>query len=83
MVKATITAGMRFRSGEVLSVDPTGKRAVIACCCGGTHIVGIEALLNDALACSAISWTPEQIARHREEKRQQRRARDLRKAWRP
>ena len=42
----TIKPGDRLHGVEVLSPDPTDKRCAIACPCGSTHLVGVEALIS-------------------------------------
>jgi hypothetical protein len=78
---STIIPGAKFGCWEVLSVDPTGKRACCSCACGGVHIVSIDALCAGTAACAAVPWTRAQIAVRQAENLRQRRARDL-KEWR-
>jgi hypothetical protein len=47
---------------QVLSVDPAGKRAVVSCSCGGTHVVGVEALRNGSIVCHATALSPSHTA---------------------
>jgi hypothetical protein len=78
-----IAPGAKIVGVEVLSVDPLGRRAVVACPCGGVHVVGVAALLDGSVVCAAVSWTPEQVTARRVAEADQRRERDLRKSWRP
>jgi hypothetical protein len=66
---STITPGQRIGAWEILSVDPSGKRAVVNCPCQNTHVFSTEALLNGTATCAAI---PQRTGRRR----------DLRN-WRP
>lgn len=80
----TITPGMKLGGGafEVLSLDPSGKRCVVGCACGGTRVFSTEALVNGTATCGAIPPTVEAVRKARIEAKQQQRARDL-KNWRP
>jgi hypothetical protein len=66
----------------VLSIDPTGKRACVACRCGGVHVVSVEALRGGAVVCGAIPRTSKQIAQQRSDTDQHRRQRELSALWR-
>jgi hypothetical protein len=50
----TITPGDHIHGVEVLSLDPLGKKRVcVACPCGSTHLVGVEALIAGSVECPA------------------------------
>lgn len=78
----TLTPGRRFGGFQVLSTDAIGKRAVVACRCGSTHVFSAEALLNGSAACVAVGRTAQQIEAQRTEIEQRKKRRDL-KDWRP
>jgi hypothetical protein len=67
---SAITPAMRVGAWEILSVDPSGKRAVVSCPCQNTHVSSTEALLNGTATCASI---PQRAGKRR---------RDL-KDWRP
>jgi hypothetical protein len=58
----TIKPGDRLHGVEVLSLDPLGKRAIVSCGCGQTHLVGVEALVAGQVICPAAKssgkWRP-------------------------
>ena len=49
----TIKPGDRLHDIEVLSIDATGKRCVVLCPCGNTHLYSVEALLAGQVLCPA------------------------------
>lgn len=57
MTPAPIKPGDHINGVEVLSIDPVGKRAVVACPCGSTHLVSVEALAAGQVACPAARPT--------------------------
>jgi hypothetical protein len=81
---ATITAGMRIGNWEVLSVDPTGKRACCGCVCETVRILSTAALLDGTASpscgCQQLSRQQSEVLRQEAEK-QQRRCEQ--KDWRP
>lgn len=55
-----VLPGRRAGPFEVLSVDPTGRRACVSCPCGGVHIFSTESLLDGSAACAAVPPTSRQ-----------------------
>jgi hypothetical protein len=55
MTEAQITVGARVGPFQVLSADPSGKRIAVACQCGASHTVGVDALLTGAATCPAVN----------------------------
>jgi hypothetical protein len=56
MTNTVITAvkvGDFVHGVQVLSFDPTGKRVIVRCTCGNTHLYGAEALAAGAVHCPA------------------------------
>ena len=45
--------GDHINGVEVLSLDPTGKRACVVCPCGSTHLYSVEALIAGQVLCPA------------------------------
>jgi hypothetical protein len=77
-----IAPGIRINSWEILSVDPSGRRACCECCCGAVRIIAVDALASGlaAASCGCQPIAPAQSAALRQEAEQQRRWHDLR--WR-
>lgn len=80
----TIIPGQWLHKFQVLSVDPTGKRACVSCACGSVHVFSAEALLSGTAMCSAVPLTSVQREAMRDEIEadERRRRLDL-KNWRP
>ncbi len=76
----TITPGMRIAGFEVLSIVP-GKRAIVSCGCGATHVISIEALLDGSAACAARPLPPDRRMALQTEITERRAKRD--RDWRP
>jgi hypothetical protein len=58
----TIVPGSHFGAFTVVSIDAIGKRAVVTCRCGGTHVYSVESLRNGTAVCHAAGPTPAQRA---------------------
>jgi hypothetical protein len=69
-----LTVGQRINGFEVLSILSKGRRAIVACGCGGTHVVGTEALQN-GIACAAAPLSRQMREAFRAEAVQQERRR--------
>jgi hypothetical protein len=84
MTDANITPGQRIGAWEILSVDPTGKRAACSCVCKAVRILSTDALLNGTAmpSCGCQQLSPAQQQALRAEAEEQDRRRDL-KNWRP
>lgn len=48
-----IAAGDVIHGVQILSVDPLGRRCVVLCGCGQTHVWSVEALTANQVACPA------------------------------
>jgi hypothetical protein len=71
---------------EVLSVDPTGKRACVGCPCGGVHIFSTESLLDGSAACATLPLTGKQRKRMRAAIRERNELKETRTSmrdWKP
>jgi hypothetical protein len=68
---------MRINGFQVLFTDASGKRVVVGCPCGSTHIVGAASLLDGSAICTAVRWSRQQIEVRRAEIDQRRRRREL------
>jgi hypothetical protein len=52
-----VTVGQNLNGFRVLSIISNGRRAIVSCRCGGTHVVGTEAL-QSGIACAAAPLLP-------------------------
>jgi hypothetical protein len=77
----TITPGQRIGAWEILSVDPSGRRAACSC---AVRILSVAALLDGSASpsCGCQQISREQQQELRAEAEEQERRRDL-KNWRP
>jgi hypothetical protein len=81
-----LAPGQRVGPFEVLSLDPGGKRAVVACPCGGVHIFSVESLLAGVAACPVLPLTPQQREQMNTEIRKRNRLKEAMTAlrdWKP
>jgi hypothetical protein len=80
----TITPGQRIGAWEILSVDPSGRRAACSCVCKTVRILSVAALHDGTASpsCGCQQLSPAQQQALRAEAEEQERQRDL-KNWRP
>jgi hypothetical protein len=77
----TIIPGMRIGNWEVLSADPTGKRACASCVCGAVRILSVAAHGTASPSCGCRQLSREQSDALRREVELQEQRRDQ-KLWR-
>jgi hypothetical protein len=80
-----VLPGRRVGPFEILSVDPNGRRAIVGCRCGSTHIFSTESLLAGAAACAVLPPTKAQREQMRAAIREQNDSKELAalRDWKP
>jgi hypothetical protein len=80
----TITPGQRIGNWEILSVDPSGRRAACSCVCKVVRLLSVDSLLDGSAvpSCGCMQLSQEQRRMLRAEADEQERQRE-RRNWRP
>lgn len=80
----TLGVGDRVDAWTVISIDPSGMRAVCMCVCSTTRILSIRALASGDVApsCGCQTLTPAQEWQRHEAAAERKRQRNM-KDWKP
>ena len=81
-----VLPGQHIGQFEILSINPSGRRAIVGCRCGSTHVFSTESLLAGAATCPVLPLTKTQLHAIYAEIRARNRLKETQTAlrdWRP